>query len=92
MNTQKSIAGANGSFAMNTTGTKTIDFVGVDIPSSVTISVLKNKDGNTVDLSDYMLSSGGAIAGGYITANNQDQYFTFITTTAGECILNLKGE
>ena len=91
MNTQKSIAGANGSFAMNTTGIKNINFVGIDIPSSVTISILLDQDGTNVT-QDYMFTVNGAIGGGYITPNNQVQYFTSITTTAGECILNLKGE
>jgi len=92
MNSIKSGAGANGTFAMNTTGVKNINFVGIEIPTTVTITALKNKDGDTIALSDYILAPASAIPMGYITANNQDEYFTHITTSAGDCILNLKGE
>ena len=82
------LAGANGAFAGNTTGTRVVNFVGVFIPNACTISVLLNKDGE--DVTDtYIWDKSASIEGNtYIRANGIDEYFTSITNTAGAFNLN----
>jgi len=86
----KEQSAGKGTFTMNTTGVKNINFTAVDVPADVTITALKDKDGNAVSLSDYLLAPASATGVTYIRANDIHEYFTHITTTAGACTLVLK--
>ena len=89
MTNNEFLRAAQGTKALNSADSYSGKFAAIIVPSSVSISVLKVNGHSPNEASKYMTTVDSAIEGWTMITPQDGDFFSDITTTAGQCTLIL---